>query len=464
MRRLMAGLLAVCTLTSVGAEAKSILIYRFLPPGPKGKEADGYAPLAGLTPNPDTTLSIIFGTASSGGMNGCGTVFQLSLDPSASKPTWIEKRLHSFNCTSDGATPANTLTAGSVPAGGSSYPVLYGTTTAGGTNASGSGSGVVFELVPSTSTPITWSLTPLYTFSGGTSDGATPTGPLYLDSAGILGPKGSLYGTTGAGGAYGGGVAFQLSPPTGGGTSWGETILASFGKGRSQGSPTSGLVIGPSSALYGTESGGTGQNGDVFALHAPSAKHHSWTYQIVYSFLGNTDGATPSGPLLYKEAVLYGTTEAGGCTADGCNGSVYQLAPPVVTGGKQWTETVLHTFVGPAQGGGGTPYGGVSADTLGDLYGTTSVGGALPGGAPGKGIAYELQKPASGSTTWNGSLLHVFSGVSSGQGSVPDGANPTTAPVFVQGFGPFGLTPLGGKAGPNGTYVNGGGTAYKLTH
>ena len=45
----------------------------------------------------------------------------------------------------------------------------------------------------------------------------------------IFDAAGNLYGTTFAGGTYGGGTVFELSPISGGG--WSEEILHSFGSG-----------------------------------------------------------------------------------------------------------------------------------------------------------------------------------------------------------------------------------------
>ena len=59
----------------------------------------------------------------------------------------------------------------------------------------------------------------LHAFGGG-NDGAGLWGSLVLDS------KGNVYGTTTAGGSYGGGTVFKLTPKASG--KWTETILHSF--------------------------------------------------------------------------------------------------------------------------------------------------------------------------------------------------------------------------------------------
>jgi uncharacterized repeat protein (TIGR03803 family) len=90
---------------------------------------------------------------------------------------------------------------GSLPTGGVIFDGagnLYGTTGAGGAY----GEGVVFELSPQSDGR--WKYKLLHVFNG--YDGAEPVADL------TLGPDGKLYGTTATGGAYGGGVVFQLTP------------------------------------------------------------------------------------------------------------------------------------------------------------------------------------------------------------------------------------------------------------
>jgi hypothetical protein len=52
--------------------------------------------------------------------------------------------------------------------------------------------------------------------------------------------------------------------------------------------------------------------------------------------------------------------------------TVFKLTPPA-KGHTAWTETVLHSFTGGADGAG--PRGGLVLDTKGALYGTTILGG-----------------------------------------------------------------------------------------
>jgi uncharacterized repeat protein (TIGR03803 family) len=79
---------------------------------------------------------------------------------------------------------------------------------------------------------------------------------------------------------------------------------------------------------------------------------------------------------------LYGTTYEGTTSnsdwaADGC-GTVFQLMPANGT----WTEKILYSFHGKD---GGLPYAGLISDSAGNLYGTTTGGGAY-----GNGTVFEI--------------------------------------------------------------------------
>src|SRR5262249_48026814 len=118
--------------------------------------------------------------------------------------------------------------------------------------------------------------TVLHAFSGG-RDGDSPYARVVLDR------KGTLYGTTGYGGAVTGsgclrqvpgcGNVFEFSPPTGGGTAWTERVLGDFqGPDRTGDLPLGEPLIldTPVSlkGIYGTASGLEGGHGTVFRLSA----------------------------------------------------------------------------------------------------------------------------------------------------------------------------------------------------
>jgi uncharacterized repeat protein (TIGR03803 family) len=205
-------------------------------------------------------------------------------------------------------------------------------------------------------------LTTLYSFTGG-SDGATPIAGLISD------PSGNLYGTTQINGAGGAGTVFELVNSSGNYT---EKTLYSFTGGSDGGYPfAAGLISDSSGNLYGTTSGGgTSGNGTVFELVNSSG---NYTEKVLYSFAGGSDGANPvAGLIADAPGNLYGTTLFGGAAG---NGTVFEL----VNSSGNYTEKVLHSFSGSSFSGGsdgGQPQDGLIADASGNLYGTTSVGGA----------------------------------------------------------------------------------------
>jgi uncharacterized repeat protein (TIGR03803 family) len=121
-------------------------------------------------------------------IGNCGTVFKLT---KAADGSWNEAVLYNFKGGSTGSGPGGGVVM-------DRYGNLYGTTIYGGAG----GSGVVYKLAPETKGK--WRYTLLHTFTG--ADGAQPDANLILDD------KGNLYGTTATGGAYGGGVVFEITP------------------------------------------------------------------------------------------------------------------------------------------------------------------------------------------------------------------------------------------------------------
>jgi uncharacterized repeat protein (TIGR03803 family) len=182
-------------------------------------------------------------------------------------------------------------------------------------------------------------------------------------------------------------------------------------------------------AIYGTTFLGgdpTCACGTVFKLLATG------TIQTLHTFVG-TDGANPTAGLVGdKNGNLFGTTSQGGIGSP-TGGTVFKLAPPATVGGP-WTETVLHTFAGGADGA--HPYAGLIIDNAGNLYGTTNGGGAF-----NYGTVFELD--SSGNET----VLYSFTGLL-------DGASPYAGLVLDSAGNLYGTTSGGGAFSR--------GTAYKL--
>jgi len=118
----------------------------------------------------------------------------------------------------------------------------------------------------------------------------------------------------------------------------------------------------------------------------------SQTFTTLYSFEGGNDGAQPqAGLVVGQDGSIYSTTVSGGAFG---MGTVFQLTPPA-TEGAAWTETVLYSFQGPP-GDGNTPYGMLLIGANGDLYGTTTGGGAKQGG-----IVFQLSPPQTAGGAWS---------------------------------------------------------------
>jgi uncharacterized repeat protein (TIGR03803 family) len=189
-----------------------------------GASGDGEHPYASLI----VLNGNLYGTTSSGGAKGKGTVFTVTT-------AGTEKVLYSFAGGTDGADPRSALLA--------LHGAFYGTTFAGGAH----GKGTVYTISPAGKERV------VYSFAGGLKDGAGPY-------AGVTTLGGVLYGTTIADGAHGKGTAYSVT------VDGAESTIYSFGY-RSQGRlPYAGLTAF-NSALYGaTAAGGRNNTGTLFSL------------------------------------------------------------------------------------------------------------------------------------------------------------------------------------------------------
>jgi hypothetical protein len=372
-------------------------------------------------------------------------------------------------------------------------------------------------------------LTTLYSFTGSNLDGGTPVGPLALDSAGnlygistqadvietvfqlrppanaqsvwtestiyttinidsppsglTLNASGDLFGTT-SGGYLGRqffpGTVFELVPSQG---AWTPVTLHNFDTTYQLGGN---LLLAPNGRLYAlTLDGGVNGGGTAFELaDVPGTKYvkttlvslpatavpqsdltpdtcghlfgtttadgngygtvfaltelpgQGWVETIVYSFTGQQDGGTPlAGVAVDASGNLYGTTSTGGANG---GGTAFLLSPPVPGTGYAWTLTTLYNF-----GALSSPRGKLSVDSGGSVYGTTGTGSTY-----GYGSVFMLTPPGNGSSVWTKSVVHAFIGANDGAGPqggvIPDGAGHL-----------YGTTSAGG--------ANSAGTVFQIT-
>ena len=183
----------------------------------------------------------LYGTTFFGGTNHLGTVFELS--PSGTAP-WTYQVIHNFT-SAEGGGPNTGLVL-------DSSGNLYG----GQYTVDGTYSGI-FELSPGPDGA--WTETDVRTFDGFT-DGAQPSGPLAFDSAG------NLYGSNAAGGQYGAGTAFRLTPIAGGG--WNFSVIHAFGASPLTDGyyPQGGVILDSRDNVYGVTNSVGPTAGNVFEL------------------------------------------------------------------------------------------------------------------------------------------------------------------------------------------------------
>jgi uncharacterized repeat protein (TIGR03803 family) len=301
--------------------------------------ADGQYSTAALVLGKDGNY---YGTTEFGGAYGAGTIFEMT-------PGGALTTLYSFTGGSDGGAPAAPLVQG--PDGN-----FYGTTQTYGYTGPG---GTVFKITPSGALS---TLTTMYSFGRtypADATGSDPFGGL------VLGSDGNFYGTTYGGGTFdtagsGWGTVFKITP------SGALTTLHSFNGSDGQG-PASTLVQGQDGNFYGTTAG-EGFISTVFKMSPSGALTTLATIEnnttTFYNILCGISGLVQA-----TDGNFYGTT-----AYDGNNvGTVFRVSP---AGGL----TTLYTFQ-TTNGDGEVPCGGLLQGTDGNLYGTTTDGGAAGDGS-----------------------------------------------------------------------------------
>ncbi len=314
---------------------------------------------------PDGTL---YGTTTSGGLNGVGTVYKLSA-------AGVYGIIHHFTLSlTDGSNPSAPLVIGN-------DGNLYGTTTAGGPPTAFSGT--VFRITPNGAFKL------LYGFNAFDDGGHQPQAPL------VKGADGIFYGTTfGSASLNQQGNIFKITPAG----IYTNLNALDFVKGVADGAyPSAGLVQASDGLFYGA----TTRGGIPPGLFADDAGvlfdiDRLGSYNVTHVFNKSVDGARPTYSLMqHTNGKLFGTTRfsKSGLIPPG-NGSIFSLdvgARPFVfaqpNSGKAGNITRLF---GDFTGATGVTFNGVPAT----ISGTDSFFrfATIPAG-PATGII-RINKPA----------------------------------------------------------------------
>jgi len=217
-----------------------------------------------------------------------------------------------------------------------------------------------------------------------------------------------------------------------------EKVIYSFSGSNDGGDPATALIFDSSGNAYGTTVVG-GAFGDGTVIQLKH-KNGKWTETVLHSFAGGSDGKNPYGGVtLDKAGNLYGTTVSGG-TGGACSGDGCGTVFKLARSGSNWKESIIYNFKGGNDGSG--PGGGVVFDKKGNLYGTTP-----DGGADSDGTVYELSPAKSG--RWKDKVIHSFTGGT-------DGSTGSLGLLLLDRVGNlYGVTELGG--------ANGAGTVFKMS-
>lgn len=378
-------------------------------------------------------LGKLYGTATSGGANGFGVLFEYDLNTST------YTKLKDF-ATSDGTTPYGALVR-------ASNGRIYGTTSSGGTAGSfgtiyqadltvggytvmaspanaADGSGIFSTLVQASNGKL-YGITRI---GGANSAGAifeyditlnsytkktdmlTSTGSLSQSSMVNFSLNNKLYCTTNSGGVSNGGVIFEYDPAT---NTYAKKIDMNFSQG---GQPNGVPVLAVNGKIYGTASQGGSGSSAAGVIYEYDQVANTYTTRV--NFVSATNGRFPYGGLTQaSNGKLYGLASAGGTST---LGTLYEYVPGAA---------IITKLVDLSASLGTTPYGAVVQATNANLYGLTSAGGAN-----GLGVIFEYNINTTAYTD-----KYDF--------SAANGANPYGSLVIASNGKAYGLTSAGGANG-----------------
>jgi uncharacterized repeat protein (TIGR03803 family) len=329
----------------------------------------------------------LYGTAFAGGAFGCGVVFKID-------PNGNERVLYSFTCGLDGDSPD----AGLLLSGGQ----LYGTTSMGGefVDFFGLGGEITFRTGALFKLDARGNETVVHSFGSG--EGDFPHGDLVQDATG------NFYGVTTSSGSGGYGTVFKVDSERN------ATVLYRFNS-FDGAYPQSPVVLDATGNLYGTTPNGGDEDCDCGVIFKLDPTGHETILHVFGN--GESNGGRPrSGLLRSQNGTLIGTATQGGTSL---GGMIFALSP---TG--DWT--VLYNFGVPPDGS--LPMGGLILDSVGNLYGTTAVGGAFD-----SGTVFKLDP------TRKETILHHFNGA--------DGSSPVAMLLLDRAGNLYGTTESGGTFG-----------------
>jgi uncharacterized repeat protein (TIGR03803 family) len=329
-------LLALCGMAAFTASAQT---YKALA---SFDGTNGYGPstlVQGLDGN-------FYGTTWEGGSFRNGTAFQMTPEGTLTTLYIFCNTKHSSDCPSGRSVSSGLLLA--------KDGTFFGTTAAGGAN--GANAGTIFRMNSAGHLNVIHDFCSL----ASCADGEWPSGGL------VQTLSGDFYGTTSGGAELSFATIFEV-------TSTGSlTNLYSgcqLGCGTEGASPSGPLIEGTDGNLYGASYfAGTNGGGTIFRI-TPTGN-----FAILYSFCSQTnctDGKYPMAGLVQgTDRAFYGVTTSGG---KGGYGAVFRLGPTGVF-------TTVHSFCpsGNLQDcpDGSRPNAALILASDGNLYGTTSEGGA----------------------------------------------------------------------------------------
>lgn len=225
-----------------------------------------------------------------------------------------------------------------------------------------------------------------------------------------------------------------------------ESLLYSFEPHHNGSYPQGGMVRDAVGNFYGVTRGGGDYSNGTVFELQPNS-NGGWTENVIYSFKGGADGSAPNSVILDSVGNLYGTTNLGGILCGGGIDACGTAFELTSSPTGSWTKTLLYEF-GQYPGDGTRPAAGLVLDKEGNLYGTTTLGGI--GRIDGNGTVFELTPLGGGK--WSETLLHKF------DPNTRDGSSPQSSLIMDQAGNLYGTTSAGGNGCSSGC-----GTIFELS-